>query len=175
MAPLMTTTPRLLLAACVALALARCGSAETFPSSPSDRTAVVAPVVAARTEDLEPQTLSRSSSSASSSSASSTAASEASSGAEELSQFLRGSGSFGSRGSVAGADVTIESEPLPGGANGFGRVTYDDDASSKIVASALGGMRAGESQAAYRARIRKAQRAAERKNPDLRLQNLVAF
>lgn len=65
---------------------------------------------------------------------------------------------------------------LPGGNNGFGQVSYNRNAPETRSASDSSSPTAPvETQAEYRARIRKAEKAAEAKYPYLRMQNLVAF
>lgn len=168
----MTTATTRLLLACIALALCCAAGLDTFPSG--DRSVIVASVLAAHSETLAitgPSSASASSSASSSSS-------------EELALRLRGSSSASRSSSTSGSrlptEATVETDgstasTVASGENGFGHVTYDGDRDGTVAASAFGGMRAGESQAQYHARIRKMQRVAERKNPDLRLKNLVAF
>lgn len=67
---------------------------------------------------------------------------------------------------------------LPGGSNGFGQVSYNrnaPEARSASDSSSSSPTAPVETQAEYRARIRKAEKKAEAKYPYLRMQNLVAF
>ncbi|GAB9466652.1 hypothetical protein Gpo141_00004021 [Globisporangium polare] len=75
-------------------------------------------------------------------------------------------------GSTAAADAASGSV-LPGG-NGFGQVSYNKDASASATASDSTTAPI-ETQAEYRARIRRAEKEATAKNPYLRMQNLVSF